>query len=136
MFSVLKLSTHSIPVCIFLGVRRLCRCILKSCAIRFSFESIQIVNSIYKLSIPQIVVCCIKNLSQSKLFRVALFRFLYELPFIGLFRLLLPIHSRVTVTKPKYFLLLIQASLTGYVRFFWIFGKSKLHRHIYGDKTI
>lgn len=110
--------------------------ILKSCAIRFSFESIQIVNSIYKLSIPQIVVCCIKNLSQSKLFRVALFRFLYELPFIGLFRLLLPIHSRVTVAKPRYFLLLIQASLTGYVRFFWIFGKSKLHRHIYGDKSI
>ena len=110
--------------------------ILKSCAIRFSFESIQIVNSIYKLTARQIIVCCIKNLFQSRVFRMAIFRFLYELPFIGLFRLLLPIHSRVTVIKPKFFLLLIQASLTGYIRFFWIFSKHKLNRHIYGEKKV
>ena len=109
--------------------------ILKACAVRFSPESIKIINLTYRLSLINLLSCCIITFMQSKVFRFGVYRYILELPFLALFRFFLPVHKRYTVSNPKYFSLLIQASLTGYTRTFLLLAKQSFKRRLLDFKT-
>ncbi len=110
--------------------------ILKACAVRFSPESIKTTNLTYKLSRISILSSCIITFMQSKVFRFGVYRYIFELPFLAIFRISLPVHKRYTVSNPKYFSLLIQASLTGYTRTFLLVTRQSLNRRFRGFKPI
>ena len=102
--------------------------ILKACAVRFSPDSIKTINLIYKLSKFNVLSNCIITFIKSKTFRVGVYRFISEIPFLAIFYLLLPAHKRFTVSNPKYFSILIQASLTGYTKTFLLVSRQSLNR--------
>ena len=110
--------------------------ILKACAVRFSPNSIKITNLTYKLPIISVFSSCIITFMQSKVFRFGVYRFISELPFLAIFRIFLPLHKRFTVSKPKYFSLLIQASLVGYTRTLSLVARQSLNRRFRALKTI
>ena len=102
--------------------------ILKACAVRFSLDSIKTTNLIYKLSRFSVLSSCIITFINSKSFRFGVYRFISEVPFLVIFHFFLPVHKRFTVSNPKYFSMLIQASLTGYIRTFLLVSKQSLKR--------